>query len=280
MSIDVKFNRIRYFCKKKLPTLEIPFVKYQGTGNDFVMINAFEDGDIISKLDSNLVKRMCDRHFGVGADGLIILSPDEELEFKMIYFNSDGAISSMCGNGARCLAHFAHKLGIVGSTMRFNAVDGEHEALIDDQVSLKMKDVLTYSKMDKDFVLDTGSPHYLRFVSSLEGYDFIQQARKIRYSERFNEAGINVNFVLLKDEFVHMRTYERGVENETLSCGTGVVAASLASFLQSGEKRLSPIHVVAPGGELSVVFNHSNGQFTEIWLKGPAEEVFKGVFRV
>lgn len=260
--------------------MEIPFVKYQGTGNDFVMINAFQDSDIISSFDTSLVKRMCDRHFGIGADGLIILAPDEELEFKMIYFNSDGAISSMCGNGGRCLAHFAYKLGVVGSTMSFNAIDGKHEAVIDDQVSLKMGNVLAYSKSGEDYILDTGSPHYVRFVSSLKGDDFIQKAREIRYSDRFREEGINVNFVVLKKGSVSMRTYERGVEDETLSCGTGVVAASLASFLKSDEQILSPIHVLAPGGNLSVEFKYDAGQFTDIWLKGPAKEVFSGRFSV
>ncbi|MGA0285137.1 MAG: diaminopimelate epimerase [Saprospiraceae bacterium] len=260
--------------------MEIPFVKYQGTGNDFIIINAFRDRDIISRFDKSLVRHMCDRHFGIGADGLILLAQDDELEFKMIYFNSDGAESSMCGNGGRCLAHFAHKLGIVGARMHFNAFDGPHEALIGDEVSLKMMDVLDYSRVGEDYVLDTGSPHYVRFVSSLVFDDFIYKARDIRYSDSFHVQGINVNFAVLKDEAVHMRTYERGVENETLSCGTGVVATSLASFLESGEKMPVPIHVVAPGGRLSVDFKFNAKQFTDIWLRGPAQEVFKGLFVV
>lgn len=256
--------------------MNIPFTKYQGTGNDFVMINGFQDAGIMFKLNSRRIKTLCDRHFGIGADGLIILAPDKDLDFQMLYYNSDGQPSSMCGNGGRCIADFAYRLRICGQSTRFNAVDGEHEARIGEQVSLKMNNVDYIEEVGGDLFLDTGSPHYIHFTENLENPEFVAEARRIRNSPSFSEKGVNVNFVMRDGKKLRMRTYERGVEDETLSCGTGVVAASIACHVRDPELG-NEIRVIAPGGELEVKFKTSGGRYSDIWLTGPVAEVFQGV---
>ena len=206
----------------------INFTKYQGTGNDFVIIDNREGN--FSNLD---VKSICDRRFGVGADGLMLLENIDGYDFKMVYYNSDGAVSSMCGNGGRCLVHFAHSIGVIKKSCTFLAIDGEHEAKVEgDQVSLKMNDLNEIDFRENSCVLDTGSPHYIKFIKEMPQKDFVSQASAIRYSSEFKEKGINVNFILAQANKIVIRTYERGVEDETLSCGTGVTAAAIASHAQ------------------------------------------------
>jgi diaminopimelate epimerase len=256
--------------------MRVKFQKYQGTGNDFIMIDNRAYG--LSKSQTNMVKLLCDRKFGIGADGLILLNEKIAYDFEMVYFNSDGNESSMCGNGGRCLVKFAHHLGIIGSDCRFWAIDGEHKAHIlkDGRVSLKMKDVNIIENLNGHLILNTGSPHYIIFVKSVKETDILAEAKKIRYSDRFDKEGINVNFVEKKDiAQIAVRTYERGVEDETLSCGTGVVASSLALASSNGSE-LQVVKVQTPGGELEVKFERTEKGFQNIHLIGPAEKVFEG----
>lgn len=261
--------------------MTVKFYKYQGTGNDFIMIDNRVYG--LDKNQTSLVKRLCDRKFGIGADGLILLNEKISYDFEMVYFNSDGNESSMCGNGGRCLIKFANQLGLIKSKCRFMAIDGEHEGEIspDGEVSLKMKDVDTIGVFNNvDLVIDTGSPHYVTFVKDVAGVDLVSAARKIRYSDNFKVHGINVNFVEQKDDAeIYVRTYERGVEDETLSCGTGVVASSLA-LAHNSAKALTEVDIKVPGGHLKVKFEAFEKGFKNIYLIGPAEKVFEGSVEV
>ena len=261
----------------------LTFYKYQGTGNDFIMIDNRD-----KKFSPNLsaIKKLCDRRFGIGADGLILLENAKGYDFSMVYFNSDGAESSMCGNGGRCITAFAAFLGIIKNNAKFIAIDGGHEAKILENalpagrqgiVSLKMKDVSAIEKSGNDFILDTGSPHFVRFVDKVSDVDVFNEGRKIRQSERFVKKGINVNFVELKDGVLNVRTYERGVEDETLSCGTGVTASALAVALAGLANGKDECKIVVPGGNLKVKYKIQEvNSFTDVWLEGPAAFVFKG----
>jgi diaminopimelate epimerase len=256
--------------------MKVKFHKYQGTGNDFVMIDNRAYG--LERDNKNLVESLCHRRFGIGADGLILLQEKEGYDFEMVYFNSDGSESSMCGNGGRCIIQFAKEIGVIENTCSFVAIDGPHEGLIDGNgiVTLKMKDVSAVESSFNDFVLNTGSPHYVRFLNSIDVFNVVEEAKKIRYSNRFAQEGINVNFVAIKDEnHIAVRTYERGVEDETYSCGTGVVASSMAHYLKSGKKQ-NHIFVDVLGGKLQVKFFETDGIFTEVFLIGSAVEVFEG----
>ncbi|OIN58130.1 diaminopimelate epimerase [Arsenicibacter rosenii] len=251
------------------------FYKYQGTGNDFVMID--DRADNFPAGDQALIARLCDRRFGIGADGLILLRVDPDYDFRMIYFNADGAEGSMCGNGGRCIVQFAYDLGIFTDTTRFIAVDGEHTASVsDDVVSLKMSNV-TGMDMQQDYTfLNTGSPHVVRFVDDLESYDVVGVGKQIRYSDTFKPGGTNVNFVqVMPDKTLFVRTYERGVEDETYSCGTGVTAAALTAYKQFGLP--SPVSIRVLGGQLRVSFEETGeATFESIYLTGPAKQVFTG----
>jgi diaminopimelate epimerase len=258
------------------------FYKYQGAGNDFVMVDNREKSFPVS---TDLINRLCDRRFGIGADGLILLQNHPGYDFEMVYFNSDGNLSSMCGNGGRCLAAFAKYLGIGGNELSFIAVDGPHKAyFIDDLVSLQMIDVKEITSRGEDLVLNTGSPHYVRFVSDVNSLDIVKLAKEIRYNNEFKEKGINVNFVEvdpIKPNSIKLRTYERGVEDETLACGTGVVASSIAFYHRFGKDKTSAsshkISVKAAGGNLEVSFDFSpDTSYTNVWLTGPAERAFEG----
>lgn len=259
--------------------MEIPFYKYQGTGNDFVMIDnrvtQFVDPD-----NTALIQLLCDRKFGIGADGLILLQDLEGYDFEMIYFNSDGKTSSMCGNGGRCIAAFANYLGAVKNECFFMAIDGEHEAKIEgDYVELKMSDVNDIEIGDDYFVLDTGSPHYVIFVEDLDDINVVDLGQMIRYNERFKKEGINVNFVEKSTDKLLIGTYERGVEDETLSCGTGVTAAALSFAAKHSEQTDNQVNIKSKGGDLTVKFTKKkDGKFTNIWLGGKAQRVFSGVF--
>lgn len=254
----------------------VPFHKYQGTGNDFVIIDQREQ-QYLRREDRERIEYLCDRRFGIGADGLMLLQRKAGFDFEMVYFNSDGRESSMCGNGGRCITAFAHQLGVFRERCRFWAIDGEHEALVrnDGWIELKMIDVREVEQGLDFFYLNTGSPHYVTFTDSLDELDVYQQGRSIRYSDRFRREGTNVNFVQLEPEGIRVATYERGVEDETLSCGTGVTAAALAYHLKTGNSSgVVPIKV--KGGRLEVRFQSAPTGFREIWLCGPAVAVFSG----
>lgn len=255
--------------------MKVNFFKYQGTGNDFVMID--NRNNIFDKNDTKRIAFLCDRRFGVGADGLILLENHNQLDFKMIYFNADGNESSMCGNGGRCIVALAKYLGIITDKVTFEAIDGLHIATIeDDVVKLQMQDVATIEKHSKHVFLDTGSPHHVQRQDKLDDLDIKLQGSKIRYGKPYCEVGSNVNFVnkISEDSFA-VRTYERGVEDETLSCGTGVVAVALAMhYIGETEKILVTLHT--KGGQLKVSFNKKGELYSDIWLIGSAIQVFKG----
>ncbi len=260
--------------------MKIPFFKYQGTGNDFVLIDS-RNHFYFEEENFSLIEKICDRRFGIGADGLIILKNKEGYDFEMIYFNADGRQSSMCGNGGRCIVAFAKKLGIIENACRFWAIDGEHEAKTEknDWVELKMSDVSKIEIGDGHFILDTGSPHYVIFVEDLDDIKVVENAQMIRYSKRFRKEGINVNFVEKSDSGLAIATYERGVEGETLSCGTGVTAAAIAASTFNGQIAEIQVDVKAKGGNLKVRFEKiRQNQFKNIWLCGKAELVFEGVY--
>jgi diaminopimelate epimerase len=259
----------------------IKFSKYQGTGNDFIMI---DNRPLLAKLSQPEIAQLCHRRMGIGADGMILLQNHPELDFEMVYYNSDGNPSSMCGNGGRCIAAFAAQLGIESPTgiLKFMAVDGIHEAVLETplkdgfKVNLKMQDVQEVLLRESYAVLNTGSPHFVVRVNDVEGIDIIKQAHSIRYSEQFKEKGINVNFIQKVGDDLKVRTYERGVEDETWSCGTGVVASAIASSLFTGNL---PQQIQTKGGVLSVQFTTDDQQrFTNIHLIGPALKVFDGYF--
>lgn len=262
--------------------MTLEFWKYQGNGNDFVVI---EDLNETIQLTSEHIRKICDRHFGIGADGLMLLRPSKKFHFKMLYYNSDGNLASMCGNGGRCIAAFAYFLEIAPLKMNFDAFDGEHEAIIENDfreknemdVSLKMANVKHIEKDEKFYFLDTGSPHYVEFVSKVAEIDVVKEGRKTRQSERFSPNGTNVNFVEISEKRLFVRTYERGVEDETLSCGTGVTASAIAAFMETGKKDFQ-IHTT--GGEFTVNFEEKGKHFSNIWLHGPAKMVFQGTIDI
>jgi diaminopimelate epimerase len=258
----------------------VQFTKYQGTGNDFIILD--NRTSKYSFISSDQVRRLCDRRLGIGADGLMLLNEKKGYDFEMKYHNSDGRESSMCGNGGRCIVKFAYQLGIHRSDYRFLAVDGEHEAEIDtdDEVSLKMIDVDKIKKMRGDFVLNTGSPHYVKIVTDVTELDVFKKGRDIRYSKDFELEGINVNFVeQTEEDKIMVRTYERGVEDETYSCGTGVVASALVCY--HNENGFNDVMVKTLGGNLNVEFDRLDDErYANIWLTGPAEKVFEGIVEI
>jgi diaminopimelate epimerase len=257
--------------------MKINFHKYQGTGNDFVILdNRTKD---YTSLTASHIRHVCDRRFGIGCDGLMLLNVKDGFDFEMKYYNADGRESSMCGNGGRCLVKFAYELGIHKNIYHFIASDGPHEAEIDtdETVSLKMQNVNHVSKFHGDFLLNTGSPHYVKMVSDVMNVDVFKKGRDIRYSKEFEQDGINVNFVelLSDDDKILVRTYERGVEDETWSCGTGVTAAALVCY--HNENGFNDVQVKTLGGTLTVEFDRlDDNHYTNIWLSGPAEKVFEG----
>jgi len=260
--------------------MKFHFYKYQATGNDFVLIDN-RSSEYLFSVDQ--VKKVCDRKFGIGADGLMLIEKHPSLDFNLVYYNSDGS-QSLCGNGSRAAIHFASFLGVVNGKASFNAYDGKHDAelLSKGIVRLKMNDTKEVSIIGDDFKINTGSPHLIRFVENINKYPVVEEGRKIRYSDPYKEKGINVNFVeLLPNNTIFVRTYERGVENETLSCGTGVTAAALAV---SHKGYTSPVSIKTLGGDLSVEFKSTtspsgqgqSGTFHDIFLVGPAKMVFEG----
>jgi diaminopimelate epimerase len=256
--------------------MTLQFFKYQGTGNDFII--ADNRTGKYATLSTDQIRRLCDRRFGIGSDGFMLLNEKAGYDFEMKYYNSDGREGSMCGNGSRCIVKFAYHLGIHRNEYKFLAVDGEHEAEIDTDstVSVKMKDVTVVRKLHGDLVLDTGSPHYVKFVTDIMDLDVYKKGRDIRYSKDFEQEGINVNFVeQVGDHQIIVRTYERGVEDETYSCGTGVTASALVCY--HNENGFNDVEVKTLGGSLNVEFDRAEDEhYTNIWLCGPAEKIFEG----
>ena len=258
--------------------MTIPFFKYQGAGNDFILIDQ-RTRTFLTRQDNARVAALCDRRFGIGADGLMLLQEAEGADFEMIYFNADGGVSTLCGNGSRCIAAFARRLGIIDRHCTFLAADGPHEAVIRPEtgwVELKMNDVRQVETTEGAVILNTGSPHYVVFVDNLNEMDINASGRSVRYSDRFSREGINVNFAELSDNGLNVATYERGVESETLSCGTGVTAAALARYVRHPDGQPATVRISTKGGNLEVRFRPENGGFTDIWLCGPATFVFEG----
>ena len=255
--------------------MKINFYKYQGTGNDFVILDNRENP---ISLTTEQINKLCDRKFGIGADGLMLLNLKDGYDFEMKYYNADGNESSMCGNGGRCLTKFAFDMGIQKEKYKFIAIDGDHESVFakNGWVHLKMVNVSGIKKHNGDSVLNTGSPHFIRPVSQVMDMNVFNEGHEIRYSKDFATEGINVNFVEKTDtNKITVRTYERGVENETLSCGTGVTAAALV--FASNERGENRIEIKTIGGSLAVEFEKTgDDSFEDIWLCGPAEFVFKG----
>jgi diaminopimelate epimerase len=264
----------------KSGSIKINFSKYQGTGNDFILIDDRQGK--YNHLLARQIEWLCHRRFGIGADGLILLQSEKGYDFRMKYYNSDGRESTMCGNGGRCIAQFAYDLKLVPAQMCFLALDGPHEASIEQGVvRLKMKDVYQIKQIDDYFILNTGSPHYVRWVKDLTDWDVFTEGRKVRYAEPFREEGINVNFVERINGSIKVRTYERGVENETYSCGTGVVASALVKvYSDFAEEGNYEILVQTKGGELSVQLTREGNAFKDIWLIGPATFVFSGTIEL
>lgn len=259
--------------------MEIQFQKYHGTGNDFIMID-----NRLGQFDGTnqpLIAHLCDRHFGIGADGLILLENSAQYDFAMRYYNADGFEGSMCGNGGRCTVHFAKSLGIIEQKTTFEAVDGLHFATINnDIVSLQMTDVETIELFDNHSFLNTGSPHHVEMVENVMEFPVYEIGKKKRYGAPYFDKGSNINFVeALGENKFKLRTYERGVENETLSCGTGATATAIAMF-ETGKSTSNKIELEVMGGQLEVSFEKKGNKYQNVFLTGKATFVFSGVWKV
>ena len=256
----------------------INFSKFHGAGNDFIMINAIKNEILLSE---ELIFKMCDRRTGIGADGLIILMHSDNHDFRMRYYNCDGKESTFCGNGGRCIAAFAHQQGIIKNEAIYEAVDGIHKAKVTETssneylVELTMRDILSYQLDDESLLIDTGSPHYVKKVMNLDSMDVNAEGAKIRYDKNISSDGVNVDFLLNDNGNIRIRTYERGVENETLACGTGVTASAMAASLWYGG---NDIDIYTQIAKLNVRFDKDENTFKNVVLTGPAAHVFDGMF--
>ncbi|MDF1560749.1 MAG: diaminopimelate epimerase [Bacteroidales bacterium] len=253
----------------------IPFNKYEGTGNDFIIVR--NNPRLLDHNDNNIFKRLCNRRFGIGADGLILIEDSPGYDFKMLYYNADGSPGEMCGNGGRCAAHFVMKHLTAPRNLSFLAGDGPHTARSagDDIIEISVRDVRESKETPDGIMVNTGVPHLVIFTDDTERADFVTFARGIRYSSRYAPEGVNVNLVRVTDNGLVIRTYERGVEDETLSCGTGATASAIAAALTgkivTGETRVS-----VRGGELHIRFVTDGAAASEVYLTGPATFVFSG----
>ncbi len=255
--------------------MKVNFYKYQGTGNDFIIIDNRKNNISLSEMQIN---QLCDRRFGIGADGLMLLENHPSLDFNMKYFNADGKESTMCGNGGRCLVAFAKSISLIDKKTNFNAIDGVHKATVNknNSISLQMQDVSYVRLVNTNYFLNTGSPHYVTFRDDIKNIDVYNRGREIRYSAEFSPEGTNVNFVEFQNDKLFVRTYERGVENETLSCGTGVTASAISASIYSDSDKNS-YNIITKGGYLNVSFKKQDSNtFSDVWLTGPATFVFNG----
>jgi diaminopimelate epimerase len=256
----------------------IPFNKYQCAGNDFIIID--NRSGFFNSENSGLINKLCDRRFGIGADGLMLISGSRQFDYVMKYFNSDGFEGSMCGNGGMCSADFTIRSGIAGNRLSFKAVDGIHYASsADNIIRLSMNDVKEPQIINGNYFIDTGSPNYVIIRKNIDGIDINDEGKKIRLAEEFAPGGTNVNFVEIIGEGIYVRTFEKGVEQETLSCGTGAIASAIVSVL-AGHFDINIIPVKTIGGDLSVSFRVSGKDISDIWLSGPATFVFSGEIEV
>ena len=255
--------------------MPIGFLKYQSTGNDFVLIDN-RKGKFPADYKT-LIHKICDRKFGVGADGLILLETSKLADFTMQYYNADGSLGSFCGNGSRAIVSFAQSLGIIVKSATFEAYDGIHEAIIaGDRIQIKMADVQNGRQLLNGTFIDTGSPHYIEFVENLDEMDVVQEGKTLRYSTIFAPNGSNINYVEKAGQGkIRVRTYERGVENETLSCGTGVTASAIVAASAGLGNNIA---ISTLGGDLRVWFEQNEIGYHNIWLEGPTEKVFSGEF--
>ncbi|MSQ78086.1 MAG: diaminopimelate epimerase [Flavobacteriaceae bacterium] len=260
--------------------MKLKFYKYQGTGNDFVILDN-RNGEV-GKLTAAQIKKICDRRFGVGADGMMLLEDARGADFKMVYYNADGKLSSMCGNGGRCIVKFANEMKVVDGLCNFVATDGSHRAkLRNGNVQLGMNNVSNILIEEDVFILNTGSPHYVLFVDAIQSEDVKTEGRNIRNNDTYKTEGINVNFVGQTSNGIYVRTYERGVEDETLSCGTGVTAAAIAHHAKNIKSNGNFVILVDTlGGSLKVHFTCKEGQYSTIVLEGPAEFIFEGEIEI
>lgn len=261
--------------------MRLQFCKYHGAGNDFILIDNREI--CLNHQQPSLVASLCHRHFGIGADGVMFVQDKAGFDFEMIYYNADGQPSSMCGNGGRCITAFAKSLGIIKEETNFLAVDGPHYARISEDgewVSLKIIDVSTVNRDGFAYVINTGSPHYILPVTGLREKDMFSEGRTIRYNENYKAEGININFVEDLGDRHFVRTYERGVEDETFACGTGATAVALAMAIEKNLRGEISIPIEVLGGKLNIRFNYDGSTFTDIFLEGPAKFVFKGEIEI
>jgi diaminopimelate epimerase len=259
--------------------MKLEFFKYQGTGNDFIVMD--NRLGLYADLSQHQIASLCERRMGIGADGLMLLQQKDGYDFEMIYYNADGKEGSMCGNGGRCIVQFAFDLKLITDKCLFIATDGPHEAVITNpgMIELKMKDVRAIEKRNEISVLNTGSPHYIQPVDDLDAMDVEKEGKLVRYSPEFKKDGINVNFIQIKNNLLHIRTYERGVEAETLSCGTGATAAALSIARKGTDPQY--VEILTRGGLLNVKFTQTKeGNFENIWLCGPAIRVFQGTITI
>ncbi len=256
--------------------MKLSFYKYQATGNDFVLIDN-RSGKMPAQAPT-LYKKLCDRRFGIGGDGVLLLEQNPSYDFYMRYFNADGQLSSMCGNGGRCIVHWAYHHQVISQDTEFEAYDGVHRAQMEenDIIALEMQPVEDWELTGEACVMDTGSPHYITFVKDVSQLDVNEKGRQIRESDPYKSEGINVNFVQYREDDLYVRTYERGVEEETYSCGTGVVASALSAVIYGNVPLDSPITIQTRGGRLKVYYEKQNQSFKNIWLVGPAVNVYKG----
>lgn len=257
--------------------MKLHFYKYQGAGNDFILVDNRENA--VNHHNAKLIAGLCDRRFGIGGDGIMFLQNKEGFDFEMVYYNADGQPSSMCGNGGRCIVAFAKFLRIIDTETDFLAVDGPHHAKISetgDWVSLQMIDVDTVTRDADAYVLNTGSPHYVTLTSDLANKNVYTDGHAIRNNETYKANGINVNFVEPHREGYFVRTFERGVEDETYACGTGVTAVALAMAKHNNQTGSIETPIKVLGGDLNIRFNYDGNTFTNIFLEGPAKLVFEG----
>jgi len=257
--------------------MKMNFYKYQGTGNDFVVID--NRNGFFPKDDHSMIAEICNRKYGIGADGLLLLENNSKVDFTMVYYNANGNLGSMCGNGGRCIVHFANFLNIINDNIVFEAIDGLHEASIHNAIiSLKMNDVATIKVNSNSVFLNTGSPHHVEMIEDLKNYNVAENGSLIR-NKTYGQEGSNINFVeKIGTNLFAVRTYERGVEAETLSCGTGVTAVAIALY-ETNRIDTNNVELQTEGGNLLVHFNKINGIYCDVYLKGPAKQVFKGEWK-